>query len=60
MKKTLIFLFSLTMLLSLQDVQAQSIRSMIRNKIIDDSLEAQAKKDSVRAVERGDEPDRSP
>ncbi len=60
MKKTLIFLFSLAMVLSTQDVQAQSIRSMIRKKVIEDNLEAQAKRDSVRAVEQGEEPDRSP
>ena len=60
MKKPLIFLFMLTMVLSFQDGQAQSIRSMIRKKVIEDNLEAQAKRDSVRAVEQGEEPDRSP
>lgn len=60
MKKPLIFLFSLAMILSFQDVQAQSIRSMIRKKVIEDNLEAQAKRDSAKAVEQGEEPDRSP
>ena len=60
MKKTLIFLFSLAMILSFQDSQAQSIRSMIRKKVIGDNLEAQAKRDSARAVEQGEEPDKSP
>lgn len=60
MKKTLIFLFSLAMVLSFQDGQAQSIRSMIRKKVIEDNLEAQAKRDSAKAVEQGEEPDRSP
>ena len=60
MKKTLIFLFSLAMVLSFQDGQAQSIRSMIRKKVIEDNLEAQSKRDSAQAVEQGEEPDRSP
>ena len=33
---------------------------MIRKKIIEDQLEAQAKRDSARAVEAGEEPDQSP
>jgi len=60
MKKPLIFLFMLTMVLSFQDSQAQSIRSMIRKKVIEDNLEAQAKRDSTKAVEQGEEPDKSP
>jgi len=60
MKKPLIFLFMLAMVLSFQDGQAQSIRSMIRKKVIEDNLEAQAKRDSARAIERGEEPNKSP
>ncbi|MEN8230192.1 MAG: DUF4412 domain-containing protein [Bacteroidota bacterium] len=60
MKRTLIFLSMLVMVLSLQDTQAQSLRSMIKKKILEDNLEAQAKRDSARAVEEGEEPDQSP
>lgn len=60
MKRSLIFLSMLVMVLSSQDVQAQSIRSMIRKKVIEDNLEAQSKRDSARAVEAGEEPDQSP
>jgi len=60
MKRAFIFLSVVTMILSFQDVQAQSIRSMIRKKVVEDNLEAQAKRDSARAVEAGEEPDQSP
>ncbi len=60
MKRTLIFLSVFAMIFSVQNTDAQSIRSMMRKKIIGDQLEAQAKKDSVRAVEKGEEPDKSP
>jgi hypothetical protein len=48
------------MICSFQDVQSQSLRSRLRNKILNDNLEAQAKRDSVKAVEEGREPDPSP
>ncbi len=60
MKRTLIFLSMLVMVFSLQDTNAQSIRSIMRKKIIEDQLEAQAKRDSSRAVDAGEEPDQSP
>jgi len=60
MKRILIFLSVFAMIFSVQNTDAQSIRSMMRKKIIGDQLEAQAKKDSVRAVEKGEEPDKSP
>lgn len=60
MKRLLIILSILTVVISSHDVQAQSIRSLMRKKIIEDNLEAQAKRDSVRAVEAGEEPDQSP
>lgn len=50
----------LAMLLAFQDTDAQSLRQMVRKKIINDNLEAQAKRDSARAVEEGKEPDKSP
>jgi hypothetical protein len=42
------------------DAFSQSLRQMVKKKIIKDNLEAQAKRDSVRAVEAGEEPDKSP
>lgn len=60
MKKTIVFLSVLAMVFTFQQTEAQSIRSMIRKKVIEDNLEAQAKRDSVRAVEAGEEPDKSP
>ncbi len=60
MKRTFIFLCMAGLILSFQDTNAQSIRSMIRNKIIEDQLDSQAKRDSVQAVEAGEEPDQSP
>lgn len=60
MKRTLIFLSMLAMVFSFQDTDAQSIRSIMRKKIIEDQLEAQAKRDSARAVDAGEEPDQSP
>lgn len=47
-------------IISFQDTNAQSIRSMMKKKIFEDNLKAQAKKDSVRAVEAGEEPDKHP
>ena len=60
MKKFFIFTSMLAMLLAFQDTDAQSLRQMVRKKIINDNLEAQAKRDSARAVEEGKEPDKSP
>ena len=60
MKRTLIFLSVFAMIFSVQNTDAQSIRSMMRKKIMGDQLEAQAKRDSVSAVEKGEEPDKSP
>ena len=60
MKRTITFLSVLALLLSFQEANSQSIRSLIRNKIIEDQLESQAKRDSARAVEAGEEPDPSP
>ncbi len=60
MKRTLILLAMLAMIFSLVDTDAQSLRSMLRKKIIEDQLEAQAERDSTRAVEAGEEPDQSP
>ena len=60
MKRNILFLFTVLMAMAFQDLNAQSIRSLMRKKIIEDNLEAQAKRDSARAVEEGREPDRSP
>jgi len=60
MKRTIILLSMLMMVPAIQDLHAQSIRSLVRKKIIEDNLEAQAKRDSARAVEEGREPDQSP
>lgn len=60
MKRLLIYTSMLALLLSFQDTNAQSLRQMVRKKILNDNLEAQAKRDSTRAVEAGEEPDKSP
>jgi hypothetical protein len=60
MKRAFIFLSMILMVLAFQEAEGQSIRSLVRKKIVDDNLEAQAKRDSVRAVEEGREPDQSP
>jgi hypothetical protein len=60
MKRIVIFLSMLAMVFSFQETEAQSIRSIVKKKILKDNLEAQAKRDSARAVEEGREPDKSP
>lgn len=60
MKRFFIFATALTMILAFQETNAQSLRQMVKRKIINDNLEAQAKRDSVKAVEEGREPDKSP
>jgi Domain of unknown function (DUF4412) len=60
MKRTVLFIAILAIIFSVQDAQAQSLRSRLKNKILNDNLEAQAKRDSVKAVEEGREPDKSP
>jgi hypothetical protein len=60
MKNKLFFISMLIMALGFQQLHAQSLRSLVRKKIIEDNLEAQAERDSARAVEAGEEPDQSP
>lgn len=60
MKRTMLLITMLIMIFSFQDTQSQSLRSRIKQKILNDNLEAQAKRDSVKAVEEGREPDKSP
>lgn len=60
MKKLFLYASMLAMLLAFQDTEAQSLRRMVKKKILNDNLEAQAKRDSTRAVEEGKEPDKSP
>lgn len=50
----------LIMIFSFQDTQSQSLRERVKQKMLKDNLEAQAKRDSVKAVEEGREPDKSP
>lgn len=60
MKRFIILLSILAFITALQDTQAQSIRSMMRKKIINDNLEAQAERDREKAVAAGEEPDKHP
>ena len=60
MRKIFVYTSMLALLLSFQDTNAQSLRQMVKKKILNDNLEAQAKRDSTRAVEEGREPDKSP
>lgn len=60
MKRAIIFLSVVMIGSVLSEMSAQSLRTRLRNKIIEDNLEAQAKRDSVKAVEEGREPDQSP
>jgi hypothetical protein len=60
MKRTVLLIAMLAIIFSFQDTQAQSLRSRLKNKILNDNLEAKAKKDSVQAVEEGREPDKTP
>ena len=60
MKRTVLFIAMLAIIFSFQDTQAQSLRSRVRDKILNDNLEAKAKRDSVKAVEEGREPDKTP
>jgi hypothetical protein len=60
MKKTAFLISLLIMAFGFQELDAQSLRSLMRKKIIEDNLGAQAKRDSARAVEEGREPDQSP
>ncbi len=60
MKRIVVILTGLALLLSFQEAEAQNIKSLIRKKIMEDQLEAQAKRDSARAVEEGREPEKSP
>ncbi len=60
MKKILFLLTIVIAASGLQQAEAQSLRSLIKQKILEDNLEAQAKRDSARAVEEGRKPDPSP
>jgi hypothetical protein len=59
--KRLILLLSVTaMIFSTQEIHSQSLRTMVKQKILKDNLEAQAERDSIKAVEEGREPDPTP
>ncbi|MDF1573583.1 MAG: DUF4412 domain-containing protein [Bacteroidales bacterium] len=60
MKRLFLFLSLTAMIFSFQEIHSQSLRSLVRDKILNDNLEAQAKRDSLKAVEEGREPDKSP
>ena len=52
--KRIVLLLSITaMIFSFQEMNSQSLRSRLRDKILNDNLEAQAKRDSIKAVEEG-------
>ena len=60
MKRIFLLLSITAMIFSFQDIQSQSLRQRLKNKILNDNLEAQAKRDSIKAVEEGREPDKTP
>ena len=60
MKRTVLLIAMLAIIFSFQDAQAQSLRTRLKQKILNDNLEANAKRDSVKAVEEGREPDKTP
>lgn len=60
MKKILLTVLIPALIIPFAEMQAQSLRSIVRNKIVEKVLEDQAEKDSVQAVEEGREPDPSP
>lgn len=60
MKRVFLFLSLTAMIFSFQEIHSQSLRTMVKRKILNDNLEAQAKKDSIKAVEEGREPDPTP
>jgi NAD kinase len=60
MKRIFLFLSLIALICSFQDMSAQSLRQRLKQKIIKDNLEAQAERDSIKAVEEGREPDPSP
>jgi hypothetical protein len=54
------FLSMLIMAIAFQNTYSQSLRTMMRNKIIEDQLKKQAKEDSIKAAEEGREPEDKP
>ncbi len=60
MNRTILFLSMLVMGMGIQNSYSQSLRTMMRNKIIEDQLKKQAKEDSIQAVEEGREPEDKP
>lgn len=60
MKRIILFLSLIVLIFSFQDIHAQSLRQRLKQKILNDNLEAQAKRDSAKAVEEGREPDPTP
>ena len=60
MKQTIVILSVLVMAIAFQDAYSQSLRTLMRNKIIEDQLKKEAKEDSIRAAEEGREPEDKP
>lgn len=60
MKRTIFLLSMIIMAIAFQDSYSQSIRTLMRNKIIEDQLKKEAKKDSIKAAEEGREPEDKP
>ncbi|MFO7933592.1 MAG: DUF4412 domain-containing protein [Bacteroidales bacterium] len=60
MKKIVLLLSMLVFVIPFGEIQAQSLRSLMRKKLIEKALEEDAEKDSVKAVEEGREPEKSP
>jgi hypothetical protein len=60
MKRVFLFLSITAMIFSFQEIHSQSLRTIVKRKILNDNLEAQAKRDSIKAVEEGRDPDPTP
>ena len=60
MKRVFLFLSIIAMIFSFQEIHSQSLRTIVKRKILNDNLEAQAKRDSIKAVEEGRDPDPTP
>jgi hypothetical protein len=60
MKKYLLLLSMLILVIPFGEIRAQSLRSLMRQKLIEKALEEDAEKDSIKAVEEGREPEKSP
>ena len=60
MKKIVLLLSIIVLAIPFGEIQGQNLRSLMRKKIIEKALEEYAEKDSIKAVEEGREPEKSP